>query len=206
MMPLANAFLLLNNKGVDVQRPNDTSWIFDVAKDGCLDVCFLQYDADLTVLVNLNETGANCKLNCAYLLNKNNRINIDITVLHNSKKTTSKQQIKGMATDSSNVYFNGQIVIPRKSQNCDGVQSHRGILLSDKAVISATPQLEIWADDVKCAHGSAVGPLPSDQLFYLETRGIDKKDARKILLSGFFNDIIPGDFEQQVQQWMDENV
>ena len=97
---------------------------------------------------------------------------------NDAKKTISKQQIKGVATDSSSVHFDGQIVIPHGSQNCDGMQNHRGILLSEKAVISATPQLEIWADDVKCAHGSAIGPLAQDQLFYLETRGVHKDDAQ----------------------------
>ncbi|MBP5344084.1 MAG: SufD family Fe-S cluster assembly protein [Alphaproteobacteria bacterium] len=206
MTPLANPFLLLNKDGVEVQHPDDASWIFNVSKNGCLDACFLQFDADLSVIVNLNNENAKCDLKCIYLTNKNNKININIQVLHKSKKTISKQQIKGLATDQAQVNFNGQIVIPKNSQNCDGMQSHRGILLSDKAVISATPQLEIWADDVKCAHGSAIGPLPHEQLFYLETRGVDKASAQKLLLSSFFNDIIPDDFEQSVQQWMDENV
>ena len=141
-----------------------------------------------------------------YLTNKNNKLNIDIKVLHNNQKTISKQQIKGMATDSANVYFDGQIVIPQNCQKCDGMQNHRGILLSEKALISATPQLEIWADDVKCAHGSAVGPLPQEQMFYLQTRGLGKTVAQKLLLSAFFNDIIPLDFEEKIQHWMDENV
>ena len=202
----ANPFLFVKTEGVNYQQPDEHSWIFDVEKNGCLEGCFLQFDADLSVVVNLNDKNARCNLKCAYLVNKNNKINIDIKVLHNAKKTISKQQIKGVAADSSSVHFDGQIVIPHGSQNCDGMQNHRGILLSEKAVISATPQLEIWADDVKCAHGSAIGPLAQDQLFYLETRGVHKDDAQKLLLSGFFDDIIPHDFEQLVQQWMDENV
>ena len=68
------------------------------------------------------------------------------------------------------------------------------------------PQLEIWADDVKCAHGSAVGPLDENQIFYLQTRGLSEKDAKKMLLFSFFNDFITPEFEKNICEWMTENV
>ena len=206
MTQLVNSVLFAKKNKADIQQPNDTSWVIDVAKDGCVEVSFLQFNADLSVQVNLNGENASCLLNCGYLANKNNKINIEIKVMHNAEKTVSKQQVRGFATDFSDVCFDGQIVIPHNSQQCDGLQSHRGIVLSKNAVISATPQLEIWADDVKCAHGSAIGPLPLDQVFYLQTRGLDVSVARKLLLSSFFGGIMPPDFEPAIQQWMDANV
>ena len=169
-------------------------------------VDFLQTDGNLDVLVLLNGEGAKSEINCAYLSNKNNRLNIDVKVLHNVKNTTSNQQIKGLVTDNAFVQFNGTIKIPYDSQKCDGRQNHRAVLLSPKAIVSATPQLEIWADDVHCAHGSAVGPLDKEQLFYLQARGLNESDARRLLLRSFLSDVMPPDFEEIIEKWMDENV
>ena len=100
----------------------------------------------------------------------------------------------------------GTIEIPKDSQKCDGRQNHRAVLLSDKAIVSATPQLEIWADDVQCAHGSAVGPLDKNQLFYLQARGLPKKLARHLLLQSFLGGLMPTEFDAIISKWMDENV
>ena len=111
---------------------------------------FLQVDQSLKVKIFLMGNGARSEINCGYLLNDNNKINIDIQVLHKSGETSSSQVIRGLVTDSAKVSFNGTITIPYNSQKCDGHQNHRGVILSDKAEIEAVPQLEIWADDVKC--------------------------------------------------------
>jgi len=205
-MTTSNPFLIHTQDNVIIKNPDEKSWVFEVRKNGNLWVDFLQITADLNVQVFLSGEGANCQINCAYLLNKNNKINIDIKVLHKSKNTTSNQCIKGIATDKSQVSFKGIIEIPKSSQKCDGRQHHRGMLLSPHAKIDAIPQLEIWADDVVCAHGSAIGPLDEKQLFYLRTRGLDEHDAKKILLSSFLGDLMPDEFSDIIQQWMDENA
>ncbi len=205
-MTNSNPFLIREQKGTDVQNPTPSQWIFTLKKDGILRVDFLQKDQNLNVLVNLDGEGAKCQINCAYLVNKNNKINIDIKVLHKVKNTTSKQQIKGLVADFGRVDFVGTIEIPKDSQKCDGRQNHRAVLLSDKATVSATPQLEIWADDVQCAHGSAVGPLDKNQMFYLQARGLAEKQARHLLLQSFLGDLMPKDFDAIISKWMDENV
>lgn len=205
-MTNSNPFLIHAQENVIVKNPNERSWIFEVGRNGDLWVDFLQMDADLSVVVNLEDENAKCKINCAYLTNKNNKLNIDIKVLHQAKNTCSEQHIKGIATDESSVCFNGLIEIPKDSQKCDGRQQHRGLLLSKTASISAVPQLEIWADDVVCAHGSAVGPLDKMQLFYLRTRGLSETEAKKMLVSSFLGDIMPEAFSEYIQQWMDANV
>lgn len=205
-MTNSNPFLIREQKNVVIQNPQVGQWVFDVQKDGVLSADFLQTDANLDVLVCLSGEGAKSQINCAYLSSKNNVLNIDIKVLHNVKNTTSNQQIKGLATDDSYVQFNGIIEIPFDSQKCDARQNHRGILLSKKASICAIPQLEIWADDVQCAHGSAVGPLEKEHLFYLQTRGLTQSEARRLLLRSFLADMMPSDFENIIETWMDENV
>jgi len=205
-MTNSNPFLIHTKDQVVVKNPDDKSWVFEVDKNGNLWVDFLQMDADLNVLVNLQGEDAKCKINCAYLTNKNNNLNIDIKVLHKYKKTTSEQHIKGIATGESSVSFKGVIEIPKSCPKCDGRQHHRGLVLSPKAKIEAVPQLEIWADDVVCSHGSAIGPLDANQLFYLQTRGISEKEAKKILLSSFLGDLMPEEFSDTIQKWMDENA
>ena len=205
-MTTSNPFLIHAQENVVVTNPDAKSWIFEVGKKGDLWVDFLQMSADLSVVVALQGETAKCKINCAYLTNKNNKLNIDIKVLHKHKNTTSEQHIKGIATDESTVSFKGIIEIPKGSQKCDGRQYHRGLVLSSKAKIEAVPQLEIWADDVVCAHGSAIGPLDANQLFYLQTRGLSEKEAKKMLLNSFLGDLMPQEFSDTIQKWMGENV
>ena len=85
--------------------------------------------------------------------------------------------------------FNGKIFVRQKAQKTNAFQSNNNILLSDNAKVNTKPQLEIWADDVKCSHGCTVGQLDDDALFYLMSRGISRKDAISLLLSAFSTDI-----------------
>lgn len=205
-MTISNPFLIHTQENVMIKNPDAKSWVFEVGKNGNLWVDFLQMVDDLDVLVSLQGEEAKCKINCAYLTNKNNKLNINIKVLHKYKNTTSEQHIKGIATDESAISFKGIIEIPKDSQKCDGRQHHRGLVLSPKAKIEAVPQLEIWADDVVCAHGSAIGPLDTNQLFYLQTRGLPEHEAKKILLNSFLGDLMPEEFSDTIQKWMGENV
>ena len=201
-----NPFLIRSEKGVKILQNDPLSWVVEVGENGNFSADFLQTNADLKIQAILSGIGAKCDINCVYLCNDNNKLNIDIKVLHKSPQTTSSQQIRGLAADKAHVSFCGTITIPYDSQKCDGHQNHRGIVLSDLAKISATPQLEIWADDVKCAHGSAIGPLDKNQIFYMQTRGISEQEAKKILLSSFFNGIVATDFDSYIQDWIKKYV
>ena len=201
-----NPFLIRQSTATQIENPTPSEWIFEVGENGFLAADFLQTDTDLRVRVYLSGAQAECSINCGYLVNNNNKIKIDIQVIHKSKNTTSNQQIRGLVADAGSVDFTGTITIPYDSQKCDGRQNHRAVLLSDKATVSATPQLEIWADDVKCAHGSAVGPLDPNQLFYLQTRGLSESEAKKLLLSSFFSDLMPAEFNPLIADWMAHHV
>lgn len=202
----ANPFIIQQQIATQIDHPTQGNWVFRVGENGILQADFLQTDTDLKVSVYLSGPHATCHIRCGYLVNNNNKINIDIQVIHESKDTLSNQQIRGLVTDSADVHFTGTITIPYDSQKCDGRQNHRAVILSDKATVSATPQLEIWADDVKCAHGSAIGPLDREQLFYLQTRGLSESEAKKLLLSSFFSDLMPAEFNPVIEDWMAHHV
>ena len=201
-----NLFLIQKQRQVLANHPSETDWEFSVQKEGELDAFFLCLNQNLNIKVLLQGEKAKSNIKCVYLSNENNNLNINIQVIHEYKNTTSNQQVKGFSTGESIVSLTAGIEIPKNTDGCEGFQNHRGILLSDKAKIMATPQLEIWSEDVVCSHGSAVGPLPEEEVFYLETRGLKKKSAEKLLLSSFFNDIVPTEFDTYIVEWMDQNV
>ena len=86
--------------------------------------------------------------------------------------------------------FNGRTVVQEDSQKTNSIQSNKNLLLSDKALMNSNPQLEIYADDVKCAHGSTTGALDKEALFYMQSRGINKEEASSLLIRGFASELI----------------
>lgn len=166
----------------------------------------LHLTGGISLKIILGGDGAKCDIKIVYLSNKNNKDNIKVEVIHQHKNTVSAQIIKGVLADNSRMVFDGVIRIPHNSQKCDGMQNHRAVLLSEKASVKATPELEIFADDVKCAHGSAVGPLDEKGMFYLQSRGIDYDTARRLLIKAFLSDLLPDAWNIYIDEWMEENV
>ena len=109
-------------------------------------------------------------------------------VHHAAPNCESFQDYKGIFSDRATGVFNGKVYVEKEAQKTNAFQKSNNILLSDKATINAKPQLEIFADDVKCSHGCTVGQLNEDALFYLRARGISKKEAQALLLYAFAND------------------
>jgi Fe-S cluster assembly protein SufD len=103
---------------------------------------------------------------------------------------TSKQLQKNIVGDRAHAVFNGKVFVPKSAQLTDAGQLNRNLLLSSKARVDTKPQLEITADNVKCAHGATVSQLEDDEIFYLQSRGIDENDARKLLINAFATEII----------------
>ena len=109
---------------------------------------------------------------------------------HNKPNCNSHQDYKGIYDDKSTGVFNGQVMVKKVAQKTNAFQSNNNVLLSDQATINAKPQLEIYADDVKCSHGCTVGQLDKNALFYLKSRGIPEKEATALLMYGFANNIL----------------
>ena len=147
-----------------------------------------------TIRNNLNIilNDKNCYTNMYgfYAIKKQSHIDNHTSVDHIDENCISNEHYKGIMDEGSNGVFNGKIFVRKKAQKTNAFQANNNILLSENAKINTKPQLEIWADDVKCSHGCTVGQLDEDALFYLMSRGISKKDSRALLLSAFSNEII----------------
>jgi Fe-S cluster assembly protein SufD len=138
----------------------------------------------------LDGSGSDCLFNGLYLGKGAQLIDHHTRVDHAKAHCTSHEFYHGVLNDRSHGVFNGKIYVHRDAQKTDAKQTNRNLLLSDDAVIDTKPQLEIYADDVKCTHGATVGALDDDALFYLRSRGIGLEDARRMLIRGFAGEII----------------
>ena len=143
------------------------------------------------IAVNLQARGAACQVNGFYYLNADNQqIDNHILVDHKAPYTVSEMLYKGIADKKSKVIFNGKILVHKDAQKTQSHQYNHNLTLSTAAEINTKPELEIYADDVKCAHGSTVGQLDETALFYLRSRGIAKAQAMKILTKSFAADVL----------------
>ena len=141
--------------------------------------------------LNIKLKEKNCYANMYgfYALKKKSHIDNHTTVDHMDENSISNEHYKGIMDEGSKGVFNGKIYVRQKAQKTNAFQSNNNILLSDNAKVYTKPQLEIWADDVKCSHGCTVGQLDNDALFYLMSRGIPKNKAISLLLLAFSNKI-----------------
>ncbi len=142
------------------------------------------------VSITLDGPGAQCRIDGGYLVRGRQHIDITTEIVHAKPNTTSHEAFKGVLDDQGRAVFQGRILVAKDAQKTDGHQSCRTLLLSDRAEIDAKPELEIYADDVKCSHGATVGEIEPDALFYLRARGVDEAEARRMLIEAFLGDVL----------------
>jgi Fe-S cluster assembly protein SufD len=138
----------------------------------------------------LTGPGATAHLNAAQLLTGVQHADLTSVVRHAAPHGTSRQTVKHVLAGRSRGVFQGRIEVARHAQKTDGYQMNQALLLSPDAEIDCKPELEIFADDVKCSHGATVGELDPEQLFYLRSRGIPDNEARAILVRAFLTEAI----------------
>ena len=138
----------------------------------------------------LGAEGGECVLNGLYLADGEQLIDNHTQIDHAQPHCTSKQLYKGILDGHARGVFNGRIRVHQDAQKTDARQTNQTLLLSEDAIINTKPQLEIYADDVKCTHGATVGQLDAEALFYLRSRGLGEEEARSLLTFAFANDII----------------
>ena len=172
--------LLVNNTFVNQKR--DSRFISNI-------ITFNSGYVRNGIQVNLNEPGADAKLYGLYLVDKQQYVDNQVYVLHNSPDCTSNQIYKGIADDEAGANFNGHIVVQKDAQRTAAYQVNRNIALTDDAKITTRPFLEIYADDVKCSHGATVGQLDENAMFYIRSRGICMRNARMLLMYAFANEV-----------------
>lgn len=124
------------------------------------------------------------------ILSDKQHVDHNTLVHHIEPNCESHQDYKGIFGDSSTGVFNGKIVVEKEAQKTNAFQSNNNILISDKASINTKPQLEIFADDVKCSHGCTIGQLDESAMFYMQSRGIPKKEAKALLMYAFSNNVL----------------
>ncbi|MDX1583056.1 MAG: Fe-S cluster assembly protein SufD [Thermoanaerobaculia bacterium] len=140
----------------------------------------------------LDGEGADCTMNGLYLLSGQQHADHQTLIDHAKPHCTSTELYKGILDDRSRGVFEGKVIVRPDAQKTNASQTNNNLILSREAVANTTPQLEIYADDVKCAHGSTIGRLDEDSMFYLRTRGIGLEDAKEILTWGFASEVITG--------------
>jgi len=136
--------------------------------------------------------GAECTLNGLYVADGDTLVDTHTTIDHAQPHCPSHEVYKGILAGNAKGVFNGKIIVRPDAQKTDAKQTNKALLLSGDATINTKPQLEIFADDVKCTHGATVGQLDDDQMFYLRARGIALADARNILIHAFASDVLNG--------------
>ncbi|MEE8188953.1 MAG: Fe-S cluster assembly protein SufD [Kiloniellales bacterium] len=142
--------------------------------------------------VQLAGPGAECHLNGAYMLRGKQHWDTTSVIDHLTPHTTSREVFKGVVDDEARAVFQGRITVHPGAQKSNGHQLSKALLLSDRAEVDAKPELEIYADDVKCSHGAATGDLDHEALFYLRSRGIPESTARHMLIEAFLGETING--------------
>ena len=138
----------------------------------------------------LDGEGAEAQLNGLYITNGEQHVANHSKIDHAQPHCPSRELYKGIMSGKSSAVFNGGIVVRQIAQKTDAKQSNKNLLLSDDCSINTKPQLEIWADDVKCTHGATIGRLDDEQLFYLRARGIGEESARDLLTFAFANELL----------------
>jgi Fe-S cluster assembly protein SufD len=140
----------------------------------------------------LEGEGAECTLNGLYVATGDALVDNHTTIDHAKAHCPSHEVYKGILSGHARAVFNGKIVVRPDAQKTDAKQTNKALLLTDDAQINTKPQLEIFADDVKCTHGAAIGQLDEDALFYLQARGISLAAARTMLIHAFAGDVLNG--------------
>ncbi len=166
---------------------------FTLKKDSVLKIDALNKESIFNkefIEVDLDETGCDVNISILNLGKKNNHLDNNILINHNAESCTSFQHVRNILDNDSSAVFNGKVIVSEGAQKTDSNQSNKNLLLSDTSNAYSNPQLEIYADDVSCGHGSTTGALNEDSIFYLRARGIKKSDAIKILIKAFAKEVI----------------
>ncbi len=157
-------------------------------------------------IIELKERGAHCDLRGVYLAEQNNHIDHHTIIEHEKEHCTSNELYKGILSGKSTAVFNGRIHVHKAAQKTDAIQSNQNLLLSDNAIIHTKPELEIYADDVKCTHGATIGQLDEKGIFYLRARGIKREEAQKMMMRAYIGEVLSGMKNNETKEMLLEKI
>ncbi|MBQ7253371.1 MAG: SufD family Fe-S cluster assembly protein [Bacteroidales bacterium] len=150
------------------------------------------------IAVQFEGEGGECLLKGLYLAGGSSSVNIKVNIVHNWLNCSSRQLFKGIVAAQARTCFSGLIKVPEKCIGTEAYQENHNLLLSDDCRAQSLPQLEIYADDVKCSHGATFGRLNEDELFYMRSRGIPESEARRLQMVAFAGEVLEGLPEETV--------
>ena len=145
--------------------------------------------SDVRVVTSLVECGARFELNGLFILTDEEQGSVTVDVNHMAADCQSRTSVKGVASGKAHGSFSGLVYVAPDAQRTDSVQSSRNVVIGD-ARIETLPQLEIYADDVKCSHGATVGQMDAEAILYMRQRGLSLADAKRLQIEGFVGDVV----------------
>ena len=187
---------ILKNYKIDIKNNSNIKYIFtniEQEKNSLSETFIASSGSDFIkneINCNLNGEHSSAFVNGIFSLNKQKHHEIRTSINHLTEYTKSSQLIKSVLENDAKAVYQGKIYVSSKAQKTDGYQLSKAILLDETTEFNAKPELEIYADDVKCSHGSASGSLNENSIFYLMTRGLNYKEAKELLINGFLLDVI----------------
>lgn len=153
---------------------------------------------------HFNDEGGESTLNGLFLIDGTQHFDVHTMIDHAKPHCNSHEHYKGILDDKSRGVFNGKVMVRKDAQKTNAFQENNNIILSDNALVNTKPQLEIFADDVKCSHGATIGQLDKDSMFYLKSRGIGEEKARTILIHAFASDVIQSIKVKAIKDYIEE--
>lgn len=153
--------------------------------------------------IKVNGTNCNSVLNGVYLIKNKQHVDNHTIVDHIAAHCESHELYKGVMDDKSTAVFNGKVFVRPDAQKINAFQSNGNVLLSDNATVNSKPELEIYADDVKCSHGSTTGQLDDEAIFYLRARGLSKRSAHQLMVSAFIGEVLDMIKNENVRSYVD---
>lgn len=187
----------------DIQMNNTLLHLSAAAKASCFTFTFDGQLIRNNLTLTIDGQGVDAHLYGLYLLSKNTVADNHTVVDHRKPNSFSNELYKGVMDGTSKGVFNGKIYVRPQAQKTNAFQSNRNILLGNMATVNTKPQLEIWADDVKCSHGCTTGQLDEEALFYLRSRGISKEMARGMILYAFACETIASMKNETIRNFVD---
>jgi len=180
------------------QDLSDSSWVFatqraEVARDASLDWLALGFGSargKVRMETKLAGRGSSAKVTGAYAGLGTQHLDYDTTQEHAAPNTVSDLAFRGVLSDSATSVWRGMIRVDRDAQHTDAFQESRNLLLSDKSHADSIPGLEIEADDVRCTHAAAIAQVDAEQLFYLQSRGLNEADSKRLVIDGFLQELV----------------
>ena len=210
-------FYLANNSQlshVRLQEEDDTSHhigftSYNIEADSLLQSSFITNGSLLCrndIKINFNGQGSHAQINGLSVTKDNQHHDKHIIVNHSNSECQSDQLFKFVLTDDASGVFNGKVVVGEDTKSTNANQSNKNLVLSPSAVMNANPQLEIYAEDVKCSHGSTTGQIDTEALFYLRSRGLSHDQANRLILNGFVSDILEKINDEEIKLYVNDAV